>query len=128
MKVSTRRLEEGQKGLRYTVTLNEDDPDAMSVLAKIRRGDVSQSSFKFGIEDPDRDEEWSFDGRHKLPLRVMKRLTLEDVAPVAYPAYPTTTATAARTDATSIALRQRIQARLQIERARTWEPSARPRS
>jgi hypothetical protein len=117
----TLRLAEDERGLRYTITVNEADPDAASVHAKIERADVSGSSFWFAVEDPDRDEVWTRDDPKKLPLRTLLRLQLIDVGPVAYPAYVQSTAAAARTDA--IAIRDRVRLRLRIAKAQAWEPA-----
>jgi HK97 family phage prohead protease len=53
----TLRLWEDTKGLRYTITLNEKDPIALSVAAEIARRDVSGSSFWFEPVSDD-DEQW----------------------------------------------------------------------
>ncbi len=88
----TLTLREDARGLFYDVTLNPDDPDAMSVRAKIQRGDVSGSSFGFTVED----DAWDDSGlkRGELPLRTIRKASLFDVSPVTYPAYPTTTVSA----------------------------------
>jgi uncharacterized protein len=119
----TLKLAEDSKGLRYTITVNEHDPDAASVHAKIGRGDVSGSSFWFAVENPDTDEEWSRDDPKKLPLRTLKKLQLVDVGPVAYPAYVQATASAVRTDA--VAIRERLRLRPEIAKARAWESCVR---
>ena len=70
----TLTLSEDTKGLRYVVTLNADDPLAISVAAKMKRRDVTGSSFGFAIDSPD-DEEWTAPAvRGGLPLRTLKRL------------------------------------------------------
>lgn len=88
----TLKLSEDETGLRYEITLNANDPDAQRVLAKVERGDVSQSSFAFGIES-DEDTEWDSSEvkKGKLPLRKIRRVSpLYDVSPVTYPAYEET--------------------------------------
>jgi HK97 family phage prohead protease len=119
MKAGTLQLAEDAKGLRYTITVNESDPDAVGIHARIARGDVSGSSFWFGVQNPDTDEEWTRDDPKKLPLRTLKRLQLIDVGPVSYPAYPTTTASAARTD-TSIAEREWARLQIELAKAKAW--------
>src|SRR5512138_3299159 len=52
----TVRLSEDALGLHYEIDLNADDPDAVSIGAKVARGDVSQSSFAFQVEKDDWDE------------------------------------------------------------------------
>lgn len=88
----TLTLREDGRGLFYDVTLNPDDPEAMSVRAKIQRGDVTGSSFGFTVDE----ERWQEPGKgsRDLPLRTIVRASLFDVSPVTYPAYPTTTVTA----------------------------------
>lgn len=81
----TLRISEDAKGLRYEVDINTDDPAAMSVLAKIRRGDVNKSSFAFGVTESGQDIERGSPGQ--LPLRIVKEAELFDVSPVAFPAY-----------------------------------------
>lgn len=84
---NTLALTEDDHGLRYTITLNPNDPDAVRVGAKVERGDVSQSSFAFSMESSD-DEAWDFGEKGKLPLRRIRRVSpLYDVSAVTYPAY-----------------------------------------
>jgi HK97 family phage prohead protease len=77
----TLRLVQDDHGLRYEV----DAPDttwARDLLVTVRRGDVSQSSFAFGVDE----EEWDYSNR-AMPLRKIKAVRLYDVSPVTYPAY-----------------------------------------
>jgi HK97 family phage prohead protease len=77
----TLRLVQDDHGLRYEV----DPPDttwARDLLVTVRRGDVSQSSFAFGVDE----EEWDYSNR-AMPLRKIKAVRLYDVSPVTYPAY-----------------------------------------
>jgi len=87
----TLRLFENMVGLRMEDDINEDDPDAMSVYAKIKRGDVTGQSFAFMVDGKDGaewDESEMKDG--KMPLRKLHRLKLFDVGPVTYPFYEET--------------------------------------
>lgn len=93
-KSGTLRLSVDQKGLRYDIDLNPDDPDAMKLRSQIIRGDVGESSFAFSIEDREQDEEWEKPKRNEMPLRRVKRAKLWDVSPVVYPAYATTSVSA----------------------------------
>ena len=112
----TLALSEDARGLRYTVQLNGDDPIAAGVAARIKRRDVTGSSFWFAVDNPD-DEEWEPPAtRGGLPLRTLKRLRLVDVSPVTFPAYPTASVTV-REAATSVAIRERLRLRIQIARA-----------
>ncbi len=91
----TLRLEEDERGLRYTVTL-PDTQAGRDLWTSVQRGDVSQSSFAFSVDA----EEWR-ELKADLPLRVVKDVTLFDVSPVTYPAY-TETSVSARTQAESL--------------------------
>src|ERR1041385_7219882 len=65
----TLALSADQRGLRYDVPLNMDDPDAQRVGAKIKRGDVDGWSFGFIVEE----DRWQ-DPKPKtreLPLRTI---------------------------------------------------------
>ena len=80
-------------------------------LELIKRGDISQSSFAFAIED----ETW-IERTGQNPLRIINRFAqLYDVSPVTYPAYPTTEV-AARSMAA--ALNHKHNAR--VGAARAW--------
>jgi hypothetical protein len=86
----TLRLVEDARGLRYEADLNADDPQAMSIWAKVKRGDVSQSSFGFTVKR----QEWEEVPAPGLPLRTILEVELFDVSPVTYPAYTRTSVTA----------------------------------
>ena len=82
----TLRLSVDDDGLRYEAEL-ADTQEGRDLYTLIQRGDISQSSFAFSIED----EEWD----NKANLRtVLKVGRLYDVSPVTYPAYATTTVSA----------------------------------
>jgi HK97 family phage prohead protease len=113
----TLSLREDANGLVYRVLLNEHDPAAASVAAKIERGDVSGSSFWFAVVAPD-DEEWTPpDARGGLPLRTLKKLRLIDVSAVTFPAYEPTTVSL-RNERSAIAIRERTRLQIQIARAK----------
>jgi len=86
----TLRIVETAEGLEYSIDVNPNDPEALSVYAKVQRGDVSQSSFAFRVGQ----EEWYYPENEKeLPLRTIKEVSeLIDVCPVTFPAYPQTSA------------------------------------
>jgi HK97 family phage prohead protease len=91
----TLRLSEDAIGLAYEIDVNAADSQAVSVAAKVDRGDVHTSSFAFSIgADGDVwDDTPIKDGR--LPLRrIVKVDRLYDVSPVAMAAYPQTTVSA----------------------------------
>lgn len=87
----TLRLREDEHGL-YT----EIDPpeSASAYLESVRRGDVTQMSFGFRVND-DRIEE---DERGNL-VRTLLDVELLEVSPVAFPAYPQTSIDARSLDA-----------------------------
>jgi uncharacterized protein len=91
----TLTLLEDDKGLLYEIKLNPDDPDAIRVAAKVERGDVSQSSFAFWLDEDGEDWDRSEVKQGKLPLRTIRRVSqLDDVSPVTYPAYTGTSVSA----------------------------------
>ena len=101
----TLTLREDETGLRYEFVPDPTDPDAMSVLAKVRRGDVTGSSIGFTV----RSEEWTRPATAgELPVRRITEVDwLRDVGPVTFPAYEQTTVEAeARSQAE--ALRQPV--------------------
>ena len=112
----TLALREDAKGLHYTVQLNDADPFAESVAARISRGDVTGSSFWFGIDNPETDEEWEPGPRNGLPLRTLLKLRLVDVSAVTFPAYPT--ASVGVWDGRMAA--QMVKLRIAIAKARAW--------
>jgi phage head maturation protease len=63
-------------------------------MVSIKRGDVSQSSFAFSVDD----EGWDYP-RGEMPIRTIKRATLYDVSPVTYPAYADTSVSARSVEA-----------------------------
>ena len=82
----TLSLDVDATGLHYRI----DPPDtqyARDLTESIKRGDVSQSSFAFRVEDDHWDED--DDGRLIRTIKQFKRLY--DISPVTYPAYPDTT-------------------------------------
>jgi len=62
----TLALSEDRVGLRYEATLDDSDPDVAAVIPKIRRGDMTESSFAFRVIK----DRWSDD---------MSRRTLQEV-------------------------------------------------
>jgi HK97 family phage prohead protease/HK97 family phage major capsid protein len=72
-----------ERGLHYRAKI-ADTQEGRDLYTLIQRGDITQSSFAFTIED----DEWSGDRRTRTINRVGQ---LYDVSPVTYPASPTTT-------------------------------------
>ena len=89
----TLRLEQTDKSLRYSIDINPDDSQAMSVWQKVKRGDVTQSSFAFTV----RTEQWTepADDSEELALREITEIgKLYDVGPVPFAQYPEASAQA----------------------------------
>lgn len=87
---NTLHLVDSPAGLKYVIDVNPGDPEAMSVHAKVQRGDIRQSSFAFTV----RKDEWTYpEDKAELPLRAVIEVgELYDVSPVTFPAYPQTSA------------------------------------
>lgn len=76
------------RGLRYSVPYDGDDPDHQSIAAKIKRGDVSGSSFSFAAIA----EEWRRDADTDMVIRELIEVEVFHLGPVVGEAYPGTTA------------------------------------
>jgi HK97 family phage prohead protease len=88
-KSGTLKLEKGARGISYDITINPDDPEGMAAYAKVKRGDVDGSSFMFTV--PKGGDQWRREDGMAV-RRVTKISSLLDIGPVAYPAYPQTSA------------------------------------
>jgi len=78
-------------GAKYSIKYNPNDPDHVRVMEKVKRGDVSQSSFAFTIKE----QAWERNEKAGTTVRTIKKLEKwYDVAPVTYPAYNDTTVAA----------------------------------
>lgn len=87
------RLEEDDVGLEYETDINGDDPNALSVYAKVERGDVDGSSVWFRVLA----EEWTYPTKDNGLERAKRRITeaqLFETGPVVFPAFEQTTVTA----------------------------------
>jgi hypothetical protein len=84
-KAGTLDLTEDEIGLRFTIYPPETQA-GRDALESIRRGDVDQMSFAFQVVR----EEWRQDGDQIL--RALNEVRLYEVSPVAFPAYPQTSA------------------------------------
>jgi HK97 family phage prohead protease len=85
----TLRLSVDDVGLRYEVDL-PDTSYARDLAVSMQRGDITQSSFGFYIEDDD----WAKRDDGTIVRTIKKVRQLLDVSPVTYPAYPTTSSEA----------------------------------
>lgn len=79
----TLELMEDDIGLRVRITPPETSW-AKDVQVSIRRGDITQMSIGFVVED----DEWST--KDGMDIRELKKVTLFDVSPVTFPAYTQT--------------------------------------
>lgn len=89
-KSGTLKLSEDETGLKVSI----DPPDtqyARDLAVSIERGDISQMSFAFQVQE----EEWVRGEGKDLDIRKIKKVRLFDVSPVTFPAY----------DGTDIAMR-----------------------
>jgi hypothetical protein len=84
-KPGTLRLAVTDEGLAYEY----DDPGntySLDLLRSLERGDISQSSFAFYVDD----DKWEEDSEGRVIRTIKKFKRLFDVSPVTYPAYPDT--------------------------------------
>ena len=82
----TLRLSIDQKGLRYEFDI-PDTTAGRDLRELLRRGDITQSSFGFTIDQ----EDWEERAGMKPKRKIMKVKRLFDVSPVTFPAYTDTT-------------------------------------
>lgn len=89
----TMKLTVDSRGLKYSIEYNPADPDHVRLMEKVKRGDVSQSSFAFKTKD----DKWEVrNGKDHRTVTKFKRLL--DVSPVTYPAYNEATVAARSLD------------------------------
>lgn len=86
LSAGTMSLGVDDKGLRYSLPIDPQDPDHQRVAAKLNRGDITGSSFGFRVTG----EEWREDG--DTTIRTITDLDLIEVSPVTFPAYTDTSA------------------------------------
>jgi len=93
----TLKIEADSMGLRFRCNINREDTQAMSLAAKIKRGDINECSFAFTV--PKGGDRWA---QKQMPgsngaaeadfyaLRTLTDVNLLDVSAVTYPAYGNT--------------------------------------
>lgn len=91
----TLRLEDTEDGLTYEVDINTADSGAMDTFAKVERGDVTGASVWFRVIKETWTEPTEDNGLER-ELREIIEAELFEAGPVTFPAFPTTTAAAAR--------------------------------
>lgn len=77
----TLTLKQDERGLFMETELDPLDPDVMSIVPKMKRGDLDKMSFAFRAEI----EQWDESG--DVPVRTLKKVSLRDVSIVTHPAY-----------------------------------------
>lgn len=88
-KSGTMQLVIDGKEARYKILYNPNDPDHVRYMEKVKRGDISQSSFAFSVKD----DKWETrDGKDHRIVTKIKRWY--DVSMVTYPAYHNTSVAA----------------------------------
>lgn len=90
----TLRLAEDKTGLHYDVDINTADTAAMDTYAQVQRGDMTGASVWFRVISETWTEPTDENGLER-ELRQINEAELFEVGPVAFPAFPTTTAEAA---------------------------------
>ena len=85
-KAGTLSLKEDATGLAVEI-MPPDTTFARDLMVSMKRGDITQMSFAFGVK-PD-GQDWGEDADGTI-IRTLKNLRLYDVSPVVYPAYPQT--------------------------------------
>ena len=101
-KAGTLELREDARGLWGSIKINRADTDAMSLYARVQRGDVDQCSFGFDIE-----EETFVDlGGGQCSWEITKVNPLYEVSVVTFPAYEETAVKARHADLAEIQRRQ----------------------
>lgn len=104
----TLELREDSHGLWGSILLNPNDQDAMSLYARVKRGDVNQCSFGFDILEE--DTEFLPDGSVHWTI---KKVKLYEVSVCTFPAYAETSVQARKDEAQ--ALRQRRVEKMRAE-------------
>jgi hypothetical protein len=82
----TLTLSEDEHGLS-SIIIPEDTYIDQYLIKKIKRGDIDGMSFGFTV--PEGGDEWDMSDPQN-PIRILLRVKLWDVSPVAFPAYPQT--------------------------------------
>lgn len=99
---ATVELKEDSHGLWGRIKINRDDSDAMNAYSRIQRGDVTQCSFGFDIEE----EEFRDNGDGTCHWTIKKVNPLWEISPCVFPAYQETTVSARKRDYEEIQKRE----------------------
>lgn len=82
-RAGTLEMTPDSSGLAYRIH-TPDTQYARDLLISMERGDISQSSFGFGV--PSGGDTWSYD-ESNTPVRSLNTVRLSDISPVTFPAY-----------------------------------------
>jgi HK97 family phage prohead protease len=100
----TLTLREDRIGLWFSLDVDPSTPEGQTALGTVGRQDVKGCSFGFRV----RAERWE-DGGERLPLRIIEDVDLYEITLTAFPAYESTSASIARSNAVA-ASRRRAEA------------------
>lgn len=109
-RAGTLTVHEDEKGLYGRIVINRDDADAMSLYARVKRGDVDQCSIGFLIAEE--NVEFADDG--SVHWDIIRIDPLYEVSVVTFPAY----------EATSVSARQSDLKTIRKRRAEAWRENA----
>lgn len=96
----TLELKQDERGLWGSILINPNDQEAMNLYARVKRGDVSQCSIGFNIEQETYEE-----NKGKVHWTIT-RVKLFEVSCCTFPAYEETNITARKHDAEEILKRK----------------------
>lgn len=103
-KAGTLALRTDSRGLWGTVKINPEDPEAMALYARVKRGDVNQCSFGFHVIEE--ETEWREDDSVKWTI---KKADLHEVSVVTFPAYGDTSIQARHAEFDEMKERKQLQ-------------------
>lgn len=103
-KAGTLALRTDSRGLWGTVKINPEDPEAMALYARVKRGDVDQCSFGFHVIEE--ETEWREDDSVKWTI---KKADLHEVSVVTFPAYGDTSIQARHAEFDEMKERKQLQ-------------------
>lgn len=103
-KAGTLELRTDSRGLWGTVKINPDDPEAMALYSRVKRGDVDQCSFGFNVIEE--ETEWREDDTVKWTIN---KADLHEVSVVTFPAYQDTSIQARHAEFDQMQERKQMQ-------------------
>lgn len=117
----TASLREDETGLFGSVEINENDSEAVSVYARVARGDVDGCSFGFDIAR--KEERWDEDGVYHTKITEVD--PLYEVSPCTFPAYKATSISARNKESLADAKKRYEEA--QKQKINDWRESMKTR-